>query len=232
MSYISGLGLAIPTSAVSSPTQQAARPRAAAPTQANAHLQQVYALRGKQKQLEVLLLKLKKQLAACRASAKAVPPGMRRNALASCAALENAIAACLREIQRCAVKAAEAAKAAVSAGATTAQVNSASSAGTAAGATAPTSAKVTTAPSATPVVESSTASLLPSGQIVPGPGAQVVDTPALSETLPQPVAADSEPTLQPQDVAVSVGTGSIGTVVVIGVVGFLGYRFAKKKGWL
>ena len=228
MSYISGLGLAIPTTAVDTAVQSA-RPRAAAPTQANAYLQQVYSLRGKQKQLEVLLSKLKQQLSACRATAKRTPPGMKAP---SCVPIEQAIAVCDREIQRCVSQALKAAQAAVASGATNIQVNAASSAGTAAGATAPTSAKVATSPSAMPVVESSTASLLPGGQIVPGPGAEIIDTPALTETFPQPATADTEPTMQPQDVAVSVGTGSIGTVVVIGVVGFLGWRFAKKRGWL
>jgi len=231
MSYISGLGRALPTSSMASPTSQAARPRTTS-ARANAYIQQVYAAKGKQKQLEVLLAKLKQQLSACRVAVKSgkVPAS-------ACVSIEQAIAACIREIQRCVSVAKQAVQAAVSSGATTTQVKVASAAGTASGSTGITyeGARINPAwlpaPSSTPVVESTTASLLPNGQIVPGPGAQVIDTPSLSETMPQP-SADGETTLQPQDVAVSVGTGSIGTVVLIGVAGLIGWSIAKKKGWL
>ena len=66
------------------------------------------------------------------------------------------------------------------------------------------------------VVESSTMTATKDG-VVPGPGAQVVTTPTLDP-----------PQLEAKDVTVS--SGSIGTVAVVGAVALLGFFWLKKRG--
>lgn len=221
---------------------RAARPRATVKPSILTvnYLNAVRTLKGKQAALEALLKTMGKDLASCRsASTNAGRRGSASQAMAAkakCLTLEKAIAACIKAIKDCAGKANQAADSAIASGATRDEAKAAAAAplmytaqvmpgsGTPVMSVQPVAAQaVPLAPSTAPsdvVVESSTATLTADVSIVPGADAQLTATPALS--LP------GEGKLTTQDVTVS--SGSIGTVAVIGVAGLLAYMMLRKKG--
>lgn len=205
---------------------RALRPREPVPAVkgvANAYLKQVEMARGKQKSLEALLKKLGNEMArvkgainACKkAGGKCAVSGLGglgatttvvtiESLQAELVQIEKAAALCIEEIKKLAAKANAAADAAVATGASREAALKASAAGQ----------QPTTA------IETNSAAVTPSGTIVVGPDAKPADL--------------SQEKLAPADVVVSTGTVGVGvgTLAVVGVVGFLGYRFAKKKGWV
>ncbi len=81
----------------------------------------------------------------------------------------------------------------------------------------PVVAVVVAAASPTAAIESSSASISPSGVITPGPGAQIVDSPS-----------QADPSVSKQDVVVS--SGSLGTLALVAAAAGIGYLMLKKKG--
>lgn len=188
---------------------RALRPRESTnvnPKLANAYLADVQAARGQQARLEALLKKLGNELSVVNAQImKCMKAGADCSALkAKKEQIEKAASLCIEEIKKLAAKANASASAAVATGADRAAALRASAAGS----------------QSTTAIETNTATVTPNGTIVVGPDAQPADL--------------SDQKLAPADVVVSTGTitGSIGTLAVVGIVGFLGYRFAKKKGWV
>lgn len=203
-----------PHAAVRSPmmaTRQA-RPRSTVPygSVASKYVQQVTLYKGQQAKLEKLLKQIGVQLKACRLS-------MRRNvknpravqaAKMNCLALEKAAVACIKAIKACAGKANLAADAAVATGASLTQVKAAAK-------------SVALSSAKTAAIESKTATVLPSGEIVPGADAQVVSTPVETEAS----AADAA-----EDAAVAAEAAGGGVPWVwIGAAAVGGYLLFRRK---
>ena len=221
---------------------RAPRPRETTPITAttNKYLQQVVSLKGQQAQLESLLPKMKAELIqATKAEKMHSANGNRVGASAAAAValdISKAIVACVEQIKACAAKANYAADSAIQNGATKAQVQTAAQTGASSGgspvvtmtaAVMPGTVKSITGSTPTKIgpapdiaVEAPTARIDPGGNILPGPGAQVVETPVLTDP--------SVPDATKQDVTVS--SGSLGTLAFIGGAALLGYFVLRKKG--
>jgi hypothetical protein len=241
VAYImSGITLAVPAQAerpreVAPPPARVSagsinRPRTSpTPTRAaNAYLQQVLALRLKQRELELYAKKLAEQLNLCKRQVLALkqknaPTQMIAVHQARCTSIERAIAAAIVEIKRLAAAANKAAEGAIASGAPKQQVVAVSM-------TALPKPALPPVTSWKPAVESAGAKITADGQIVPTTAFTPVETPPVAESIPSPPAPDQEPTIRPQGVAVSVSSGSIFTgLLVVGAM-WLGYRALAKKG--
>lgn len=202
---------------------RAARPRETTgvnKVEANRYLAEVIALRGKQAALEKMLKNLGAQLTSVNGQIlKCQKSGGNCTGLVKQKEqIERAAALCIEEIKKLSAKANASADAAIAKGATREQTLRASATGTS-----------STQPAAT-AVESSKAGVTPNGTIVVSRDARPVDAPLVEAPRSGPGDID----VKPADIVVSDGTVGVGlgTVAVVGVLGFLGYRMAKKKGWL
>ncbi len=199
---------------------------------ADAYLQQISTLKGHQQQLEALLAKMGADLKAQQA---ALVVAQRTGNKASAATLQTRILTiqhdvvlCIDAIKACAAKVADAAQNAVDKGATVPQVKAAAAGVVVTAPPPPPKMTAAVMPGVSPlvpksptsamttVVESNTASITADGTLVPGPGAEVIETPVLTE----PGAPASAP------VASSSGAGKL---AVFGIVAFIGYHLLKKK---
>lgn len=176
------------------------------PKLANAYLADVQAAKGQQARLEALLKKLGAELGVVNTQiSKCLKAGANCTALnAKKEQITKAASLCIEEIKKLAAKANASATAAIATGASREAALRASAAGK----------QPTTA------IETNNATVTPNGTVVVGPDAKPADL--------------SDQQLSPADVVVSTGTVGVGmgTLAVVGVLGFLGYRFAKKKGWV
>lgn len=184
-------------------------PAPAAPALANAYLSKVAAARGQQRALEAILKSLGAELAATNAAISkclktGCPPATLNAYRVKKEQIEKAASLCIEEIKKLAAQANMSADAAIARGASREAALRASAAGQ----------------QATTAVETNTATVTPNGTIVVGPDAKPADL--------------SQEQLTPSDVVVSTGTVGIGigTLAVVGILGFIGFRAAKKKGWV
>lgn len=212
----------LPAKTLSSPmlaTRQA-RPRSyTAPTKTTGNLvAQVAKYKGQQKQLEKLLKLIGRELAQCnavvasavqtRASAKTVAQAKQ------CArVLTKAASDCINAIKACSGKANRAAEAAVATGASLIDVKRAAE----------------SAVGRDVEVESRTAKIVPGGEIVPGDGASVVESPSVNESVDSSTPPGADVLPSPEEGAALETAAGLPLWVKAGAVLGVGYLIFRKR---